>query len=160
MKRPNWQLVSILAVCALLPVMTASAKNVHQRPFKAHGQTIVVIDSSTLDPSSGAAEWTVVEEIGMGTHTGRWTSQGGGTVYFDAALNPVHITGSGFITVASGDVISWESADGVVTFIDGTGRLVNVSGSFIQDQEITDQEQVGWSIFLTIRWTARGTLSY
>jgi hypothetical protein len=126
---------------------------------------VIAIDLSQayFDPALEEilAPWSVVEEVGNGTHTGLWTSQGGGTVYFDPELNPLLVAGSGFITVASGEVITWESpGGGLVVFTGGKGRFAKVSGSFTQVQNIIDEVQIGPFIYLTIEWTGSGTIAY
>jgi hypothetical protein len=162
MKRSNWQFLLSLAVCAVLPLMVM-AKQVIERPFKAHGHSVVAIDLSQAHPEGEfiLAPCWVVEERGLGTHTGWWTSQGEGTVYFDLDLNPVNVTASGFITVASGEVITWDQpSEGLIILTGGTGRFANVSGSFTEVFHSMVQDQVGWIVYLSLEWTASGTIAY
>jgi len=112
------QLIGALLACALLPVMTVGAGKgrIVERPFQAHGHTVVRMDlTPVLLGDSLEAPWTIVEEVGFGTHTGRWTTSGGGTynVVTEAMAS------SGYITVASGDVIWWDSPQSGLTHFKG-----------------------------------------
>jgi hypothetical protein len=156
MKRTYRQWVFGLALCALLPVMTATAKDIVERPFKAHGRTVIRLDMSQLDPSTLEAPWTIVDEIAMGTHTGRWTSSGSGTYNVVSGA----LVGTGVLTVASGDFIWWSMANDQLTFTQGTGRFANVSASYVEDMTITSEVYAGPYVIIALEWTASGTISY
>jgi hypothetical protein len=156
MKKSNWQFIVGLALCALLPVMTATAKDVVQRPFKAHGQSVIRLDLSQLDLNTLEAPWSIVDEIAVGTHTGRWNSSGSGTYSVVTGA----MVGSGFITLASGDLIWWSSANNEITMTGGTGRFANVSGSFVEDMTITSEMEEGPYVIITVEFTASGTIAY
>jgi hypothetical protein len=136
--------------------MTAAAKDVVERPFKAHGWTVIKLDMSQLDPSTLEAPWSIVEEIGMGTHTGRWTSSGSGTYNVVSGA----LVGTGVLTVASGDLIWWSMANSQLTFTQGTGRFANVSGSFVEDMTITSEVYDGPYVIIALEFTASGTIAY
>ena len=164
MKRTYRQLVLGLALCALVPVVAASPGKVVERPHKTHGETIMIVDLSaaTWDSSleAFACPWSLVE-VGVATHMGRYTAQGEGVAYFDAAFNPTGIvTGQGSAVVASGDMIMWDSPSaGHVRYLSGTGRFENVSGACTRVDSM-DQVLEGHLLIITIRFTASGWISY
>ena len=158
MKRhSSLQLIGALFACALLPVITSAAGkgNIVERPFKAHGYTVVLLDLSQIDPDTSQAPWTIVEEVAVGTHTGLWTSTGSGTY---SLLTGIRV-GSGTITVANGDAIEWTCVNNVFTWTSGTGRFASVSGSCVLDEtEVIEPE--GPYLRITTTWTASGTIAY
>ena len=158
MKRhSSLQLFGALLACALLPVMTVGAGkgNVVERPFKAHGYTVVVLDLSQFDPGTFQAPWSILEEVAVGTHTGLWTSTGAGTYNLQTGIR----VGSGTITVANGDVIEWTCVNNVFTWTSGTGRFASVSGSCVLDEtEVIEPEDP--YLRITITWTASGKIAY
>jgi hypothetical protein len=161
MKRhSSLQIIGVLLACALLPVMTVGAGKgkIVERPFKAHGYTVIRLDlTPVLLGESIEAPWTIVEEVGFGTHTGRWTSSGSGTynVVTEAMAS------SGTMTVASGDVIEWDSPQsGLLNFTAGTGRFANVSGTLVQNMTVISEVPEGPYLLITVKWTAAGTIAY
>ena len=137
----------------------AGKGNVVERPFKAHGYTVIRLDlTPVLLGASLEAPWTIVEEVGFGTHTGRWTSSGSGT--YNVVTEAM--AGSGTITVASGDVIWWDSPQsGLLNFTAGTGRFANVSGTFVQPMTVISEVPEGpCCLLITVEWTTSGTIAY
>jgi hypothetical protein len=163
MKRHSFlQIVGALFACALLPVMTVGAGKgrIVERPFKAHGYTVVLIDFTNFefnpaDPGSWVVPWDIAEEVAVGSHTGLWSSTGGGTYNVVTGIR----VGSGTITVANGDVIEWTCVNNVFTWTSGTGRFASVSGSCVLDEtEVIEPEDP--YLRITITWTASGKIAY
>ena len=149
MKPGTRRLVVALAVCALVPVVTASAKQQVPRPFKmaAHSQaTINLADYSVVAHAEGVA-----------SHMGQVTADASGY-----ATDPVSY---GTLTAANGDTVYWAQEAGldVVTITGGTGRFAGASGQFtlvvlMDGPPVVDP--VAGTMTMNYIWTASGTITY
>jgi hypothetical protein len=162
MKRhSSLQLIGALLACAFLPLMTVGAGKgkIVERPFQAQGYTVVRMDFTNFNPAhpeSWVLPWDIAEEVAVGTHTGLWTSTGGGTYNLLTGI----MVGSGTITVANGDAIEWTCVNNVFTWTSGTGRFASVSGSCVLDETVVSEVAEGPYLTITIEWTASGTIAY
>ncbi|HOW65724.1 MAG TPA: hypothetical protein P5186_23715 [Candidatus Paceibacterota bacterium] len=148
MKRPNWQLVLGLAVCALVTATTVNAKAPLQRPWKAHGITTLILDlTGYLDTGDPVCDFWA-DGSGEGTHVGRYTSGGVHTLN----LWTGEITGECWITTATQKPYNQEqlffrptpiSDDAFYYEITGgTGKFQNATGSFIETTVTLSEEIV------------------
>jgi hypothetical protein len=142
MRGRNVRFVASLAVCVLLPVISAVAKDSISRPFyiQGHFQQIINLSSSM---GTTAAE-------GTATHLGRSTLQGFGYQgdFF------------GTIVAANGDEISFHFSDNVISFAGGTGRFKNVSGECSIVANILRYVDDGTTLTITGDFTGSGTITY
>lgn len=142
----------VLAICAVLVPMTGSAKQQVERPFRIQG-------TGMTDLSTGIdQQWGQVTHGGLFTNLGQLTGPD---------------TASGLATMANGDQVSWDATytvtpplapttteftmDVTVTFTDGTGRFVGVSGSFHAVYTAT----VDWTTMTSsYTYIGTGTITY
>ena len=148
MKRMNWQKWIGLAVGALLPVLSANAKDGVARPFhiKAHSQQVVSPDGDYLATAEGLA-----------AHFGLVTMEGWGNI-----TQPI---GYGTITATNGDSVQFEfkhDGSGLVTITGGTGRFAGARGEFALVAQIVSIDFDPDAGTMTIRyiWTGAGTITY
>jgi hypothetical protein len=141
-----------VAVCALLLLTSVNAKQQVERPFRIQG-------TGMTDLSTGSDQ-----QWGQATHGGLFTNLG-------QLTGPD--TASGLATMANGDQVSWDATytvtpplapptteftmDVTVTFTDGTGRFVGVSGGFRAVYTAT----VDWTTMTSsYTYIGTGTITY
>ena len=157
MKRTYRQWVFGLALCALLPLVTAGSKPLKERPFQSRGEATLLMN---LDNGT----WTEITS-GVATHLGAFT----GTASGDLS------GGTGTVTAANGDTIDWsvvfEENDidfdnmtvlttGTLFWEGGTGRFANASGSATLVQPGTMEFVEPLLIKFTVRFELVGTIAY
>jgi len=148
MKKSNWQSVLTLAVCTLLPVIAAQAKDSVPRPFKMQARSQQVWQ---LDSTGSPVQRLSAEGWGVATHCGLVTM----------AMNDWT---TGTITAANEDQISFVNIPPsmIVTITGGTGRFDGATGEFtmtILSQEVSI-DLVAGTMTIQIAWTAAGTITY
>ena len=116
--------LAILAVCALAFSAIASLKNQVERPLKASGFVVAIVNpdgSFVIDEATGSS-------VGLSTHTGPFTATASGNAWTgDWSLT---------MTAANGDQISGRSVPGAPApgvplefrFTSGTGRFEGAFG--------------------------------
>jgi hypothetical protein len=153
MKRTYRQLVLGLALCALVPLVTAGSKPLVERPFRFRGESTILMNLAD-------GTWTSVIS-GVGTHAGVCTGTCSG--------------GTGTTTAANGDTLDWRMVPdpceidfvnmtvlttGTVYWEGGTGRFANASGSGTLVQAGTVEFVGPLLIQLTVRCEIVGTIAY
>jgi hypothetical protein len=151
-----------LAVCALALPMMASLKNPVERPLKAGGAVIAIVNAVTgefvIDETSGSS-------VGLSTHTGLFTATGSGNAWTgDWGLT---------VTAANGDQLSGRSVPGAPVpgvplefhFTSGTGRFAGAFGEMtyvISDLSIVPNpdDPTGMTVILSYTWEGTGTITY
>jgi hypothetical protein len=117
--------LATLAVCALALPVVASLKNPVERPLKASGFAVAIVDAVT---GEFVTDETTGSSVGMSTHTGPFTATGSGNAW----------TGDWSLTMTTpyGDQISGRSVPGAPApgvplefrFTSGTGRFEGAFG--------------------------------
>ena len=156
MKRTYRQLVLGLALCALVPLVTAGSKPLAERPFRFRGESTILMNLAD-------GTWTSVIS-GVATHAGVCTGTSSGD----------QSGGTGTTTAANGDTIDWRMVldpceidfvnmtvltTGTVYWEGGTGRFAEACGSATLVQAGT-VEFVGPLLQLTVRCEIVGTIAY
>jgi hypothetical protein len=154
--------LAALAVCALALPVIASLKHPVERPLKASGAVITIVDAVTgefvVDETSGSS-------VGVSTHIGRFTAEGSGNAWTgDWSLT---------MTAANGDQICGNAvpappAPGVpleFRFTSGTGRFEGISGEMtyvISNLSIVPNpdDPTGMTVILSYTWVGTGTVTY
>lgn len=152
MRKSTRRLVVALAVCVLVPGMTAIAKDKVTRPFRmaADSQLVIIVDPT--DPGFRTYE---ARAEGVATHLGRVTIYQAGSL-----LDPV---ATGTMTAANGDQLHYQfnSATSEVTIVDGTGRFAGAGGTFkLQIQPVGLPIVDAGTMTQNFTWTGLGTITY
>lgn len=155
MQRLNYRFVVALAVCALLPIVSASAKDKVARPFQmaANSQLVIVVDSQ--DPNYGT--YTAHAE-GVASHLGE--------VVIDEAGIIVAPVFQGTMKGANGHLVTYEyNNDGQfqVRITGGTGRFAGASGTFTLNVQVAGPpvlDPVAGTMTYHFIWTGAGTITY
>ena len=156
MKKKQIAFAAVIACTLALPAL-GSEQNPIERPFKNNATAIWTVDMLTGEATGF--------EVGVATHAGAYTSEA--QVIWDLA-NLVIVSGSGVVTTDEGEDISWTisstpEAPNLVTFVGGTGRFEEVSGSFaaIPPLEATfEYDWATWTVTVTVPYTGAGTIIY
>jgi hypothetical protein len=129
MKRLFNRFINMLTIALLLGAIPVAAI---ERPFALSGRGV-----ATITPGEGGVLLGTVTGSGTATHLGSWTTVGSLTFTPDNGLLRSH--GYATITAANGDKLEMEvqgaldpatgTDQGIFTFIGGTGRFADVSGS-------------------------------
>jgi hypothetical protein len=150
MFRSKWNILVVLAVCALLVPAAVSAKKQVTKPFKIQGDVMV-----TLAPYYASA-------TGTATHIGKYTGSAA-------------IQGHAILISANGDELYWDELitdiaypnwpilDKVTfkiecTITGGTGRFENAGGFFSSGTITSDLDPIAG--VLTFSYNASGTITY
>ena len=146
MFKSKWNIVLVLAACALLLATTVSAKKQVERPFNIRGDVTVVF--------APYYAWAT----GVATHTGKYRSE-------------AIVEGKAILTAANGDQLFWTEDIGTdplnplaftmtCTIYGGTGRFLDASGSFgpviIPYSELIYNEDGS----ISFSYSASGTITY
>jgi hypothetical protein len=142
-----------LAVCTLLPVIAAHAKDKVTRPFQmaAHSQLVIVVDPD--DPDYGTY---VAHAEGVASHLGQVTADQSGI------LLP---TTQGTMTAANGDSLTFDfnSVTAVIVITGGTGRFTGASGQVslvVQPVGPPVLDPMAGTMTQKFTWTGSGTIAY
>ena len=172
MFKSKWNIVLVLAACALLLPATVSAKKPVERPLKIQSDATVV---GTSDFSS-----IVVTETGEATHLGRFSSLGNATVsYYDPDTGEYTLHYFTDWTAANGDVLKLEGFVDSATGPDpnktyftmefwcisgSTGRFVGATGGFGDGIEVYSGDSVydpeTETTTTTFSYRVTGTITY
>jgi len=149
MRKSTRRLVVALAVCVLVPGMTAIAKDKVTRPFRMAADSQLVIDL-------GFGTYEARAE-GVATHLGRVT------IYQAGSLSDPVATGT--MTAANGDQVHYQfnSATSEVTIVGGTGRFTGAGGTFtLQIQPVGPPvlDPGAGTMTQNFTWTGLGTITY
>lgn len=152
MKPTTRRFLVALAVCALVPVVGAGAKqNPVERPFKMSAQSQMVVTVCATFPLGCPYE---AHAWGVASHLGKFTAEEQGTL---------SLVNGGTMTAANGDLLYYTQPLGslVVTITGGTGRFAGASGELV----ITILEQTGpvpdsGTLVTELTWTASGYIVY
>jgi hypothetical protein len=154
--------LATLAVCALALPVIASSKHPVERPLKAIGTVITIVNAVTgdfvIDETSGSS-------VGVATHTGPFTATGSGNAWTgDWSLT---------MTAPNGDQMSGRSVPGAPAsgvplefrFTSGTGRFAGAYGVMmyvISDLSIVPNhdDPMGMTVILSYTWVGTGTITY
>jgi len=154
MTRANWKFVVALAVCTLLPLVSASAKDKVTRPFQmaANSQLVIVVDPQ--DPAYGT--YTAHAE-GVASHLGE--------VVIDEAGIIVAPVFEGTMKAANGDLVTYEYDNGQfqIRITGGTRRFTGASGTFTLNVQLAGPpvlDPVAGTMTYNFIWTGSGTITY
>lgn len=156
MKRTYRQWWLGLALCALVPLVTAGSKPLVERPMRFRGESTILMNMAD-------GTWTSVIS-GVGTHSGVCTGTSSGD----------QSGGTGTTTAANGDTLDWSVVldpceidfvnmtvltTGTVFWEGGTGRFANASGSatLVQAGAVEFGES---GLIVKVRCEIVGTIAY
>jgi hypothetical protein len=147
MFKSKWNIVLVLAACALLLSTTVSAKKQVTRPFTIRGDVTVISDFLTQYYASAT---------GVATHIGKYSGS-------------AEVFGKAILIAANGDELYWteeivpDPSDPFTftmscTITGGTGRFEGASGSFGPVTVTVDVDPITGVI--TFSYSASGTIKY
>jgi hypothetical protein len=143
-----------LAACLLVRPAAASLDNPVTRPVKViEGHLMIVID-----PQTGEYQFT---DWAWATHVGLALNSGAGVLDLSTGQ---FISGSGVITAANGDTLSWVvgTTPNTIVYTGGTGRFEGVTGGLlvvVTSQAFLSSNEDGTLTFL-MTYTGEGTITY
>ena len=144
----------ILAACLVVRPAAASLKNPVTRPVKVIEGHLTI----TIDPQTGEYEFT---DWAWATHVGLAPNFGAGFLDLESGL---FLSGTGVVTAANGDTLSWEvgTTPNSIVYTGGTGRFEGVSGGLsviVTSQTLLSVNGDGTLTFL-MTYEGEGTITY
>jgi hypothetical protein len=146
--------MACLLLGTILFCTNATARQPQAKDLAFHGSSVIVVD--LWSPTKA---WYILEETGQMTHVGRYVCEGNGQ------FGPGGMEGSGILTTASGDTLTWKASGGppvsTIALSGLSGRFTGALGSFDVTRTETNREILdGRYLVLTYVQSGVGTITY